>query len=139
MNTPLYISVTAPDGKNAYIRILNFRINTGEAAKRTPVNVGTEFGSGVVIDLSEFVPGTVPSPSAEPAPEPTPSPQITSAPDPASTPKPAEDPHKENDQDIAKENKKKTSSWAWVLAIPVLGGIALIYFLVWGRKKDEEE
>lgn len=26
-----------------------------------------------------------------------------------------------------------------VLAIPVLGGIALIYFLVWGRKKDEEE
>ncbi|MDO5108986.1 MAG: hypothetical protein Q4D59_03535 [Erysipelotrichaceae bacterium] len=57
VNTPLYISVTAPDGKNAYIRILNFRINTGEAAKRTPVNVGTEFGSGVVIDLSEFVPG----------------------------------------------------------------------------------
>ena len=43
------------------------------------------------------------------------------------------------DSFIAKENKKKTAAWAWVLASPVLGGIALIYFLVWGRKKDEEE
>ncbi|MBR3359225.1 MAG: hypothetical protein IKG46_15535 [Solobacterium sp.] len=57
VNTPLYISVTAPDGKNAYTRILNFRINTGAAAERTPVDVGAEFGSGLFIDLSEFVPG----------------------------------------------------------------------------------
>ncbi|MCR4949862.1 MAG: hypothetical protein K6A40_00915 [Solobacterium sp.] len=53
---PLYLDVKDNGGQQNTV-ILNFRINTGEAQKSFPDGVYSEFGSGIVIDLSSKLPG----------------------------------------------------------------------------------
>ncbi|MBR2802893.1 MAG: hypothetical protein IKE21_10010 [Erysipelotrichaceae bacterium] len=52
---PLYLSVSSNGQQTT--RLLNFRINVGETSKQFPTDVYSEFGSGLVIDLSDKLPG----------------------------------------------------------------------------------
>lgn len=53
---PLYVSVKDSGGQQT-TRMVNFRIHTGSASKSIPASIESDFGKGLVIDLSSKLPG----------------------------------------------------------------------------------
>lgn len=56
-NAPIYMVIR--DSKNNLIvsRLINLRINQGEAEKKVPADIGFDFGKGIFIDMSDILPG----------------------------------------------------------------------------------
>ncbi|MBQ4375648.1 MAG: hypothetical protein II783_07705 [Erysipelotrichales bacterium] len=54
---PCYLKVNGPTGELDELKLLNFRIHTGEIEGKIPKEVSSEFGTGLKIDLSDIFPG----------------------------------------------------------------------------------